>query len=95
MEWKFLFIYLFYFYSFPLRSVTVSALSSYPATTMESVTEFLNSSTIHGLVYLATNRRLVRLLWLGVVIAGFTGAGVLIYQGRSQKFLLKCSFLYI
>ena len=89
MEWKFLFIYIFYFDGFPWRSVNVPALSSYPATTMESVKEFLNFSTIHGLVYLATNKRLVRLLWLGVVIAGFTGAGVLIYQGRFQKFQLS------
>ena len=55
----------------------------------ESVKQFLEFSTIHGLVYISTNRRLVRLLWLGVVIAGFTGAGVLIYQGRFQKFQLS------
>ena len=47
---------------------------------MERFKEFLQSSTIHGLVYLTTTRGPVRLLWLGVVIAGFSGAGVLIYQ---------------
>ena len=47
---------------------------------MESVRAFLESSTIHGLVYISSTERLVRLLWILVVIAGFTGAGVIIYQ---------------
>ena len=51
---------------------------------MEGVKDFLQASTIHGLVYLSTTRRLVRLLWLFVVITGFTGAGVLIYQSFSS-----------
>ena len=51
---------------------------------MEGVKDFLQSSNIHGLVYLSTTRRLVRLLWLCVVITGFTGAGVLIYQSFSS-----------
>ena len=42
--------------------------------------EFLESSTIHGLSYIAGNRVLVRLLWVCVVITGFTGAVVLILQ---------------
>ena len=42
---------------------------------------FFESSTIHGLVYIATTKhRLIRLFWILVVIAGFTGAGVMIYQ---------------
>ena len=45
---------------------------------MENVKTFLESSTIHGLAYIATGRKYVRLLWVLVVIAGFTGAGVLI-----------------
>ena len=51
---------------------------------MEGVKDFLQASTIHGLVYLSTSRRLVRLLWLFVVITGFTGAGVLIQQSFSS-----------
>ena len=47
---------------------------------MEEINQFLESSTIHGLVYIATTRRFVKFLWLLIVIAGFTGAGVLIYQ---------------
>ena len=45
--------------------------------------DFLESSTIHGLVYIADKRQLVRLLWLSVVMAGFIGAGVLIQQNFS------------
>ena len=45
---------------------------------MEGMKEFLESSTIHGLVYISTTRRFVRLLWLWIVIAGFLGAGILI-----------------
>ena len=51
---------------------------------MEGVKEFLESSTIHGLVYISTTRRLVRLLWLSVVIGGFIGAGVLIQESFSS-----------
>ena len=47
---------------------------------MENVTTFLESSTIHGLTYIGTGRKYVRLFWILVVIGGFTGAGVLIYQ---------------
>lgn len=51
---------------------------------MEGVKEFLESSTIHGLVYISTTRGLVRLLWLSVVISGFIGAGVLIQESFSS-----------
>ena len=51
---------------------------------MEGFKEFLESSTIHGLVYISTNKRLIRLLWICVVIAGFTGAGVIIQQSFSS-----------
>ena len=47
---------------------------------MEGVRDLLESSTIHGLVYISTTRRLLRLLWVVIVIAGFTGAGYIIYQ---------------
>ena len=45
---------------------------------MEEVRSFLESSTIHGLVYISTTNK--RLFWILVVIAGFIGAGVMIYQ---------------
>ena len=48
--------------------------------TMEGVRTFLESSTVHGLAYIATTKRYVRVFWILVIIAGFTGAGVLIYQ---------------
>ena len=51
---------------------------------MEVCREFLESSTIHGLVYISTSRRHVRLLWLCVVVSGFIGAGVLIQQSFSS-----------
>ena len=48
---------------------------------MEGFRTFLESSTIHGLVYISTSsQRLVRLFWVLVVGLGFTGAGILIYQ---------------
>ena len=48
---------------------------------MESVRTFFESSTIHGLSYISTtNRKVVRLFWLPVVIGGFTGAGYIIYE---------------
>ena len=47
---------------------------------MDIIKEFLEHSTIHGLVYISKPRILVRLFWILVVIAGFTGSGVIIYQ---------------
>ena len=47
---------------------------------MEGVRTFLESSTIHGLGYISISRKYVRLFWSIVVMAGFTGAGILIYQ---------------
>ena len=47
---------------------------------MEGFRTFLESSTIHGLGYISTSRRLLKLFWILVVIAGFTGAGIMIYQ---------------
>ena len=39
---------------------------------------FLESSTIHGLVYISTERKLLRFLWLLIVITGFSIATYLI-----------------
>ena len=47
---------------------------------MEGVRTFLESSTIHGLTYISSTRRFIRVFWTLIVIAGFTLAGVLIYQ---------------
>ena len=47
---------------------------------MGSIKEFFESSTIHGLQYIATTRKIVKLLWILVIVAGFSGAGVLINQ---------------
>ena len=45
---------------------------------MEGVREFLESSTIHGLVYISTTRTLSRLFWILTVTSGFLTAGVLV-----------------
>ena len=42
--------------------------------------DFLENSTIHGLVYISTTKGLSRLFWALVVFTGFSGAGILIYQ---------------
>ena len=47
---------------------------------MEGVRTFLESSTIHGLTYISTTRKCVRLFWILVVIAGFVGASLLIKE---------------
>ena len=45
---------------------------------MEELKNFLESSTVHGLSYISTSRGIfVKLFWVGVVAAGFTGAGIL------------------
>ena len=48
---------------------------------MEEVRSFLESSTIHGLAYISTvKRKILKLFWVLVVLGGFTGAVVLIYD---------------
>ena len=47
---------------------------------MEQLKEFLESSTVHGLVYIATTRHFSRLFWVAVVVCGFTVAGLMINQ---------------
>ena len=48
---------------------------------MEDVRSFLESSTIHGLAYISTtSARIVRVIWVLIVVGGFTGAGVMIYN---------------
>ena len=47
---------------------------------MEYFRNFLESSSIHGLSYISTTRKLAKILWILTVIAGFTGAGLLIYE---------------
>ena len=47
---------------------------------MDNFRNFLESSTIHGLAYISTTRKCVRLSWIFVVIAGFVGSGIIIYE---------------
>ena len=47
---------------------------------MENIRDFLEASTIHGLTYIASTRKLVRAFWILVVITGFSGAAVLIHM---------------
>ena len=45
---------------------------------MEGAREFLESSTIHGLIYISTAQNLSKLFWICTVICGFLTAGLLI-----------------
>ena len=47
---------------------------------MESVRIFLESSTIHGLFYISKTRKIEKLFWFLVVVAGFSTASFLIYE---------------
>lgn len=47
---------------------------------MEIFKEFLESTTIHGLSYIASTKRFLRLFWILIVITGFSTAGFLIYE---------------
>ena len=53
---------------------------------MKVVKEFLLSSTIHGLTYIATTDKLTRLFWIFVVLTGFSGAAVLIMKSYEARF---------
>ena len=47
---------------------------------VEEIKQFFELSTIHGLYYISTLKRLSRLFWILVVIGGFSGAGYLINE---------------
>ena len=52
---------------------------------MDSVKEFLEASTIHGLVYIsASKKKLQKILWVSVVFTGFLFAGILIKTSFSD-----------
>ena len=57
--------------NFPLKIKHIS---------MEQIRNFLESSTIHGLSHISTTRNCTRVLWIVVVISGFSVSGILIYQ---------------
>ena len=47
---------------------------------MEGFKEFLDSSSIHGISYISSEKRFGRLFWIFIVLIGFTGAFLLIRQ---------------
>ena len=52
---------------------------------MDGLRDFLESSTIHGLTYISTTKStLVRLIWIAIVIAGFSVAGMFIHSSFSS-----------
>ena len=52
---------------------------------MESVTEFLEASSINGLAHISTGRnKLQKIFWVSVVIIGFLLAGLLINNSFSE-----------
>ena len=46
---------------------------------IENLKVFLESSSIHGLVYWSTTRRFSRIFWILVVVLGFSAASYMIY----------------
>ena len=44
---------------------------------MSGFKEFLETSSLHGLLLISLNRGFIRLFWVGVVVSGFLGAGIL------------------
>ena len=48
--------------------------------------QFLESSTIHGLVYISTESKLARITWLLIVITGFTVASLMINDAFDDWF---------
>ena len=56
----------------------------YQARIMNEFKEFLESSTIHGLVYISKTKKFTRICWTLVVITGFIVAWLLIGQSFDQ-----------
>ena len=56
-------------------------LSTFGNSVVDGLRTFFESSTIHGLIYISTTRKwIIKIFWIVVVIAGFTGASIMIYE---------------
>ena len=54
---------------------------------MDALKEFLESSTIHGLVHISTARsKTVRVVWLAIVVACFGGGSGNLGNARKKMF---------
>ena len=51
---------------------------------MNLLKEYLETSTIHGLSYIASTKNFVKLFWILTVLSGFSLAGFLIYQSFQE-----------
>ena len=60
--------------------VTIGTLAPRKQVNMEYFNNFLESSTIHGLYYISTTKRFVRLFWILTVVTGFSVSCFLIHQ---------------
>ena len=47
---------------------------------MRKVKNFLDTSSIHGLIHISQNKKYSKLFWILIVIAGFSSAGVMIQK---------------
>ena len=47
---------------------------------MNHIKEFLDTSTIHGMSWISVSNGFSRILWISIVIGGFSGAGFLIFE---------------
>ena len=47
---------------------------------MENLRIFLESSTIHGLAYISSAKKWMKVFWIIIVTSGFIGSGVMIFE---------------
>ena len=47
---------------------------------MENLRIFLESSTIHGLAYISSAKKWMKVFWIVIVTSGFIGSGVMIFE---------------
>ena len=73
---------------------------------MDILQEFLDTTTIHGLSYIVSTKHIAKFLWICVVVAGLTIAGILIQESFEswdknkisttiEKFPISLSLIHI
>ena len=68
--------------------IIMELLITFPSA-MDGLRSFLEASTIHGLVYISTTKKFIKIFWILVVTLGFTVACYMI----REAFIKKSSYL--
>ena len=72
--------------------IIMELLITFPSA-MDGLRSFLEASTIHGLVYISTTKKFIKIFWILVVTLGFTVACYMIREAFIKKLFTEFSII--